>query len=93
MKQSINDEKDKIAQGHFQLKEPPIGLMPKHIHDSKRFSDVCSAILRYFNAGLKIPVEWINEYNAFIENNKEEKNDEEEKLKQMNEATEIRRWL
>ena len=55
-----------IADGKEILKAPPIGLIPKHIHDSKRFNEVCGAISRYFNAGLKIPVEWIEEYNKLI---------------------------
>jgi hypothetical protein len=37
---------------------PPLGLIPKKIHDERvkmeRFNEVCGAISRYYNAGLKI---------------------------------------
>ena len=48
------------------LQRPPIGLEPKFVHDSKRFYDICDAISRYYNAGCKIPVKWIKEYNELI---------------------------
>jgi hypothetical protein len=48
----------------------PIGLIPKEIHNDivnkKRFADVCRAITNYYNAGLEINIEWINEYNELI---------------------------
>ncbi len=47
--------------------KPPLGLMPKRLHEErvkkKRFLDVCGAINRYDDAGLKINPEWIKEYN------------------------------
>ena len=49
------------------MEKPPIGLTPKKIHDNKRFYEVCGAIVRYYSAGLKIPVEWIMEYNELVE--------------------------
>ena len=51
--------------------KPPIGLMPKHIHDEMRFNEVSKAIAKYYSAGLKIPIEWIKEYNDYIRNNLE----------------------
>lgn len=51
--------------------KPPLGLMPKKIHDlrvnTKRLNEVRGAIARYYDAGLKINVEWIEEYNELIE--------------------------
>lgn len=48
----------------------PIGLMPKKYHIDKvnkeRFNDICGAISRYYNAGLEINPEWINEYNELV---------------------------
>lgn len=48
----------------------PIGLMPKRFHTEnvkiQRFNDVCGAISRYYNAGLIIDIEWIEEYNELI---------------------------
>ena len=52
-------------------KKPPIGLTPKNIHDEKvnlkRFTEVYEAIERYYGAGLKINVEWIEEYNELLD--------------------------
>jgi hypothetical protein len=51
--------------------KPPIGLIPKEFHNNmvktERFNEVCGAISRYYNAGLKINIEWINEYNELID--------------------------
>lgn len=45
---------------------PPLGLMPRKIHQDNRFRDVADAINRYCNTGLKIPVKWVKEYNDLI---------------------------
>ena len=51
--------------------KPPLGLIPKKLHDERvkieRFNEVCGAISRYYNAGMKIKIEWIEEYNEYIE--------------------------
>ncbi len=50
---------------------PPLGLIPKKFHDERvkaeRFNKVCGAIARYYDAGLKINIEWIEEYNELVE--------------------------
>jgi hypothetical protein len=50
---------------------PPIGLVPRSIASElsikNRFQDVCRAIQRYYDAGLKIDIEWIAEYNELID--------------------------
>ena len=50
--------------------KPPIGLMPRKIHEenvkAKRFNEVCGAITRYYNTGMEIDIEWIEEYNELI---------------------------
>ena len=50
---------------------PPLGLIPKKFHDervkAKRFNEVCGAIARYYDAGMKINIEWIEEYNELVE--------------------------
>ena len=50
---------------------PPLGLIPKKFHDERmkveRFNEVCGAIARYYDAGLKINIEWIEEYNELVE--------------------------
>lgn len=51
--------------------KPPLGLTPKKIHDERvkteRFNEVCGAISRYYDAVLKIDIEWIEEYNDLVE--------------------------
>lgn len=51
--------------------KPPIGLMLKRLYEKQvnidRFNEVCGAISRYYNAGLKINIEWIEEYNELVE--------------------------
>lgn len=46
--------------------KPPIGLRPKLVSDKERLNEVRGAIVRYYDAELKIPVEWIEEYNKLI---------------------------
>jgi hypothetical protein len=58
--------------------KPPLGLIPKRFHDQRvkveRFNEVCGAIARYYDARLKIKIEWIEEYNELVDYmNKSEK--------------------
>ena len=50
--------------------KPPIGLRPKWVSDKERLNEVRSAIVRYYDAEWKIPVEWIEEYNELIDSTK-----------------------
>jgi hypothetical protein len=45
----------------------PLGLKPKYIADEERKKDIISATQRYLEAGKKIPIEWIEEYNEIAE--------------------------
>ena len=51
--------------------KPPLGLIPKKFHDKRvkveRLNEVCGAIARYYDAGMKINIEWIEEYNELVE--------------------------
>lgn len=51
--------------------KPPLGLIPKKLHDERvkveRFHEVCGAIARYYDAGLKINIEWIEEYYDLVD--------------------------
>ena len=47
--------------------KPPLGLIPKYIRQGQRYSEVCKAIARYYNADKVIPIEWIEEYNELID--------------------------
>ena len=53
-----------------QIVKPPIGLRPKLVSDKERLNEVRGAIVRYYDAELKIPVEWIEEYNELIDSTK-----------------------
>jgi len=59
----------------MRIEKPPIGLVPKEIWITEtfnsRFEEVKLAIKRYFDAGLEIPIQWIEELNEFIKINKE----------------------
>lgn len=48
------------------IEKPPIGLIPKGIHKDIRINDICKAIERYSSKKLRIPIEWIEEYNELI---------------------------
>jgi len=47
--------------------KPPIGLRPRFISDMERINEIGSATYLYINAGIKIPQEWIDEYNELAE--------------------------
>lgn len=51
-------------------KKPPIGVMPKYLHDEKRLKELSIAIRRYALAGKFIPLEWVYEHNQLIEETK-----------------------
>jgi len=46
--------------------KPPLGIMPKELHDQMRFEEVNAAIKRYYDAGLEIPLEWVKERNDYL---------------------------
>jgi hypothetical protein len=50
-----------------QIVKPPIGLIPKWVSDKERLNEVRGAIVRYYDNELKIPIEWIEEYNELID--------------------------
>ena len=70
---SKNNETAQLGIGGVSVSDikPPLALIPKRFHDERvraeRFDEVCGAIARYYNAGLKINTEWIEEYNELIE--------------------------
>lgn len=49
------------------LDKPPLGLMPKYLHDEKRFEDIRNAMGRYADAGKVVPQEWIDEEKELME--------------------------
>lgn len=58
--------------------KPPLGLIPKIYYyeqfKNQRFKDVCEVIAKYYNQGLKINKEWLEEYNELIDTEEKEYN-------------------
>ena len=52
-------------------KPVPIGIKPKYIHDEERCYELKMAIGIYLEANIKIPSEWIKEYNKLVNTIKE----------------------
>ena len=57
------------------MKQPPLGIMPRRIwedsvialHSQERIAELKEASIRYLEANLVIPNEWIFEYNHLIQ--------------------------
>lgn len=47
-------------------KKPPIGLMPREIHEAHRLHEIEDAIKRYLTAEKEIPAVWLEEYNELV---------------------------
>ena len=52
--------------------QPPLGLIPKWVRQRQRYFEICEAISRYYNAGLEIPIKWVEEHNEIIKSLKSE---------------------
>jgi hypothetical protein len=48
-------------------KRPPRGIVPKFIHDERRFKDLVKTIKRYIKHYKYIDPNWISEYNELLE--------------------------
>ncbi|GGF88271.1 hypothetical protein [Paenibacillus abyssi] len=46
--------------------KPPIGLVPRFVRDEQRRIEIQNAITRYLDAGIRIPTDWITEYNELV---------------------------
>ena len=47
--------------------KPPLGLTPRWIRDMERFEEIISAMKRYSQAGMPIPIEWIEEVDELYD--------------------------
>lgn len=52
-------------------KKPPLGVMPKFIWNQKRQGELLAAISRYYDEGLKVPLEWISEFKELCVTNQQ----------------------
>ena len=50
----------------FEDKKPPLGVKPRHLHDTERIDEIGEAILRYLSEDYAIPLEWVEEYNELV---------------------------
>lgn len=46
---------------------PPIGVIPRNLHEERRMKELDSAIMRYISAHMLIPLEWLEERNELLE--------------------------
>ena len=49
-----------------QIKQPPLGIMPKDIYYKIVALERLKGIANYYNANLPINIEWVKEYNELI---------------------------
>lgn len=47
--------------------KPPIGIIPESVWIINRMKDLSLAINRYIDADMKVPLDWINEYNTHVD--------------------------
>lgn len=63
--------KEMTGGGVLNHPKTPIGIIPKKHHErlvkTERFNELLGAITRYFEANLKINIEWIEEYNELVD--------------------------
>jgi len=43
--------------------KPPLGIMPRYIHDGSRRIDLRKTIIRHLDAHREVPLEWVEEFN------------------------------
>lgn len=55
---TMNDELKPV-----EVEKPPLGLLPRRMHDLKRMQSIDEAIRRYTERRMVIPLEWVKEYN------------------------------
>ena len=46
--------------------KPPLGIMPKWLHDEKRMYEIIKAVARYGEANMPVPFEWMEELESLI---------------------------
>ena len=47
-------------------KAPPIGIMPKNLHDQERLFMLMDAIRRHVERGCPVKREWVSELNGLV---------------------------
>ena len=62
VKDAMEDEVETVIR---KMVKSPLGLMPRQLHIESRMNDIREAIVRYQDAGMEIPQEWIEEWNEY----------------------------
>lgn len=50
--------------------KPPVGIMPRFVHDRQRLKEIKNAVNAYMETEFPMPVEWIIEYNELCQSMK-----------------------
>jgi predicted phosphohydrolase len=66
MKKLNNSMEELNHSGSDHVERPPLGITPRFILRGRRIEEICKAIIRYNNADIDIPEEWIDELNDLI---------------------------
>jgi len=61
------EPKEVIVEETVKSERPPLGLMTKKQHAIRRCNAIYDAITKYHDAGKKIPIEWVEEYNELTD--------------------------
>lgn len=59
--------------------KPPLGITPRSIFETHRAQEIVEAMKRYFDEGLSVPDEWINELVEINERRAKRDNDRQAK--------------
>lgn len=65
-----------MSDNNAKCTKPPLGVMPRNLHDEARLRELLEAVLCYLNAKRKIDPEWINEINYLLKRFEEHDIDE-----------------
>ena len=55
-----------MKQDYYKSDTPPLGLVPKHVHQVMRLNDINEAIQRYLKAGMIPLQEWCEEATELV---------------------------
>jgi hypothetical protein len=47
--------------------KPPLELTPRWVREMERFEEIIAAMKRYSDAGLSVPIEWIEELDELYD--------------------------
>ena len=65
-KECVVESPGKMPTMYDNQSKPPLGLVPRRLHDSRRVGEILEALSRYNEAGKPVPQEWLDELNEKI---------------------------